>query len=299
MLFDPGKPRNGHPTQEPEPVYPPVSDTPGGCAIIRRCNNARQPVHLWPRPLRDSSKTPPISSPRPFKGYGLARPRSAPRGLLGRDARVELLHGGGVAARDAFPRHPASARTGPGRHAAQRPAFGRLLGDLLRSAERRHQQHRRMLRGAALRRHEPRFAAARERASWILEHGGLSQVRVFTKYWLALLGEWPWSATPNLPPEVIATPRWYPFNIYNFASWARTTLMPLAVLSARRAVRPLPPDRRLDELFPGGRDKMDYRLPRRGSCSRGGGSSCCLIACCTSIKRSASRRAARSRSTRA
>ena len=55
------------------------------------------------------------------------------------------------------------------------------------------------------------------------------------------------------------------FNIYNFASWARATLLPLAVLSARRAVRPLPPERRLDELFPDGRDKMDYRLPRRGS----------------------------------
>jgi squalene-hopene/tetraprenyl-beta-curcumene cyclase len=100
---------------------------------------------------------------------------------------------------------------------------------------------------------------------WILEHGGLPQVRVFTKYWLALLGEWPWDATPNLPPEVIANPRWFPFNIYNFASWARATLLPLAVLSARRAVRPLPVDRRLDELFPGGRDQMDYRLPRRDS----------------------------------
>jgi squalene-hopene/tetraprenyl-beta-curcumene cyclase len=99
---------------------------------------------------------------------------------------------------------------------------------------------------------------------WILEHGGLPRVRVFTKYWLALLGEWPWTATPNLPPEVIANPPWY-FNIYNFASWARATLLPLAVLSARRAVRPLPADRRLDELFPDGRDKMDYRLPRRGS----------------------------------
>jgi len=100
--------------------------------------------------------------------------------------------------------------------------------------------------------------------AWILAHGGLSQVRVFTKYWLALLGEWPWTATPNLPPEVIANPRWW-FNLYNFASWARATLLPLAVLSARRAVRPLPPDRRLDELFPEGRDKMDYRLPRRSS----------------------------------
>jgi squalene-hopene/tetraprenyl-beta-curcumene cyclase len=99
---------------------------------------------------------------------------------------------------------------------------------------------------------------------WIFEHGGLRGVRVFTRYWLALLGEWPWSATPNLPPEVIANPRWFPFNIYNFASWARATLLPLAVLSARRAVRPLPPGRRLDELFPEGRERMDYRLPRRG-----------------------------------
>jgi squalene-hopene/tetraprenyl-beta-curcumene cyclase len=106
----------------------------------------------------------------------------------------------------------------------------------------------------------PQLASARR---WILEHGGLSQVRVFTKYWLAVIGEWPWTATPNLPPEVIANPRWW-FNIYNFASWARATLLPLAVLSARRTVRPLPPDRRLDELFPDGRERMDYRLPRRG-----------------------------------
>lgn len=27
---------------------------------------------------------------------------------------------------------------------------------------------------------------------WILSKGGLRNVRVFTRYWLALLGEWPW-----------------------------------------------------------------------------------------------------------
>ena len=32
---------------------------------------------------------------------------------------------------------------------------------------------------------------------WIFEHGGLRGIRVFTRYWLALLGEWPWSATPK------------------------------------------------------------------------------------------------------
>jgi squalene-hopene/tetraprenyl-beta-curcumene cyclase len=96
---------------------------------------------------------------------------------------------------------------------------------------------------------------------WIFAHGGLPNVRVFTRYWLALIGEWPWDRTPNLPPEVIANPRWFPFNIYNFSSWARATLLPLAVLSARRARRALPPERRLDELFPDGRERMDYKLP--------------------------------------
>ena len=74
---------------------------------------------------------------------------------------------------------------------------------------------------------------------WIEAKGGLKNIRVFTRYWLALIGEWPWEKTPNLPPEVIWLPLWFPFNIYHFAQWARATLMPIAVLSARRPSRPL------------------------------------------------------------
>jgi squalene-hopene/tetraprenyl-beta-curcumene cyclase len=95
---------------------------------------------------------------------------------------------------------------------------------------------------------------------WIFARGGLSQTRVFTRYWLALIGEWPWQATPTLPPELICTPLWFPFNIYHFASWARATIIPLSVLSARRPVRPLSSAARLEELFPQGRDNFDYRL---------------------------------------
>lgn len=98
---------------------------------------------------------------------------------------------------------------------------------------------------------------------WILENGGLSGTRVFTRYWLALLGEWPWQHTPALPPEIIFIPTWAPFNLYRFATWARATMLPLALLSARRPVLPPLPGRRLDELFPGGRDNFDYRLPRK------------------------------------
>ena len=92
---------------------------------------------------------------------------------------------------------------------------------------------------------------------WILRNGGLRKVRVFTRYWLAMLGVWPWQATPNLPPEIIRLPLWFPFNIYNFAQWARATLLPLAVISARRPVFSSPCGR-LDELFPDGYDNFDF-----------------------------------------
>jgi squalene-hopene/tetraprenyl-beta-curcumene cyclase len=104
----------------------------------------------------------------------------------------------------------------------------------------------------------------RRAREWIFANGGLRQIRVFTRIWLALIGEWPWTNTPNLPPEVIRLPLWFPFNIYHFASWARATLVPLAVLSARRHVCRLPAQSRLDELFPGGRENFDYSMVRRG-----------------------------------
>lgn len=105
---------------------------------------------------------------------------------------------------------------------------------------------------------DPDMARTRD---WILSKGGLRNIRVFTRYWLALIGEWPWEKTPNIPPEVIHFPTWFIFSIYNFAQWARATLMPIAVLSARRPSRPLPSENQLDELFPGGRDAFDYELP--------------------------------------
>jgi len=98
---------------------------------------------------------------------------------------------------------------------------------------------------------------------WIMARGGLSQIRVFTRYWLALIGEWPWQHTPNIPPEVIFFPDWFTFSIYNFSSWARATLVPIAVLSAARFSRPLPAERRLDALFPNGREAHDYSYPKQ------------------------------------
>jgi squalene-hopene/tetraprenyl-beta-curcumene cyclase len=103
----------------------------------------------------------------------------------------------------------------------------------------------------------------RRAREWILRHGGLKKIRVFTKFWLALIGEWPWEHTPVVPPEMIRIPNWMPFNIYWFACWARATFVPLSIVSARRLVVPLEPPNRLDELFPEGQADFDYAMPRR------------------------------------
>ncbi len=109
---------------------------------------------------------------------------------------------------------------------------------------------------------KPDDEPVRKARLWILAHGGLKKTRNFTRIWLALIGEWPWTATPAVPPELIRVPTWAPFNIYWFASWARATIVPLAVVSARRPVRPLAPQARLDELFPEGRERFDYSIPK-------------------------------------
>lgn len=94
--------------------------------------------------------------------------------------------------------------------------------------------------------------------AWILAHDGIQKLRVFTKYWLAMLGVWPWEHTPNLPPEIIRLPVWFPFSIYNFAQWARATLMPLTIVSARRPFWPLPDGSKLEELFPCPYHEFDF-----------------------------------------
>lgn len=117
------------------------------------------------------------------------------------------------------------------------------------------------LRCAGIPANDPALTKARQ---WIWSNNALRQVRVFTKIWLALLGEWPWTATPQLPPELIFFPApWFPFNIYQFSCWARATLVPLAIVSALRPIFPLPPEQTLQELFPSGRESFDYRLPRK------------------------------------
>jgi squalene-hopene/tetraprenyl-beta-curcumene cyclase len=82
-------------------------------------------------------------------------------------------------------------------------------------------------------------AHMRRAAALVRELGGIERSRVFTRIWLALFGEWPWERLPALPPEVILLPSWFPLNVYDFASWARQTIVPLCVVASFRPQRAL------------------------------------------------------------
>ncbi len=88
---------------------------------------------------------------------------------------------------------------------------------------------------------DPHMRAA---AVFVREQGGLERARVFTHLWLALFGLWSWDRVPALPTEIVLLPRWVPLNIYDFACWARQTIVALSVVKAHRPVHRLPFDLR-------------------------------------------------------
>jgi squalene-hopene/tetraprenyl-beta-curcumene cyclase len=106
---------------------------------------------------------------------------------------------------------------------------------------------------------DPSMRKARE---FVLSAGGVPKVRIFTKVWLALFGQWDWRGVPVLPPEMIFLPPWFPLNIYDFACWARATIVPMLIILNERPVCPVPESARIDELYPAPRDRIDYSLPR-------------------------------------
>jgi squalene-hopene/tetraprenyl-beta-curcumene cyclase len=103
---------------------------------------------------------------------------------------------------------------------------------------------------------EPPMRQARE---FILERGGLTKARVFTKLHLALFGAYPWKGVPTLPPWFMFLPKWFPMNIYTMASWARSSTVPLLVVIDRRPGYDL--GVHADELFvEGSREEADVGL---------------------------------------
>lgn len=91
--------------------------------------------------------------------------------------------------------------------------------------------------------HQDHMATA---AAFVRSRGGLERARVFTQIWMAMFGAWSWDQMPALPPEIMLLPPEAPLNPYDFACWARQTVVALTVVLHYRPTHALAFD--IDEL---------------------------------------------------
>src|SRR5437773_2286515 len=90
------------------------------------------------------------------------------------------------------------------------------------------------------------FSIQAEDGHW---RGGLDACNSFTKIYLAIFGQYPWSRCPSVPPELILFPRRFYLNIYEVSSWSRAILVPLSIISARKPSCPVPSSAAIPELM--------------------------------------------------
>ena len=107
---------------------------------------------------------------------------------------------------------------------------------------------------------DPAMSNAR---NFILAKGGILKARVFTKIFLALFGEFSWLGVPSMPIELMLLPEWAYFNLYEFSSWSRATIIPLSVVMSENPVRKLPPWARVQELYVRPPRARDYTFTRQ------------------------------------
>src|SRR6266550_8354198 len=93
---------------------------------------------------------------------------------------------------------------------------------------------------------------------YIRRSGGIARTRIFTRAFLALIGQWPWRRLAHVPVELILLPSDGPLSVYDFSCWARQTMVALSVVEALQPVRPSAID--LSEI--GGRRTQSSRPPR-------------------------------------
>ncbi len=84
---------------------------------------------------------------------------------------------------------------------------------------------------------------------FVLENGGIEASNAYTKIILALFGQYSWDAIPEIPPEIIFLPDWFFINIYDFASWTRSTIMAFSIIIALKPLHKLEKDEQILELY--------------------------------------------------
>ena len=83
--------------------------------------------------------------------------------------------------------------------------------------------------------------------------GGIHKVNTYSKFYMAMWGQYDWKGVPSIPPEIMLFPNWFYFNLYEMSSWTRAIVVPLSIIWSERPNKICPDHARLDELFPDSR----------------------------------------------
>jgi squalene-hopene/tetraprenyl-beta-curcumene cyclase len=111
--------------------------------------------------------------------------------------------------------------------------------------------------------HDPQSSALARARDAIRAAGGPWAVNSFTRFYLALLGQIPYSACPAVPPEMVLLPDWFPINLHRVSAWSRTMIVPLSLMWAFKPVREIPAHLGMLELFEPG--ELDRPPPTGGT----------------------------------
>src|SRR4051794_37357427 len=88
--------------------------------------------------------------------------------------------------------------------------------------------------------HDPNAPYMQRAREVIRAAGGAAACNSFTRFYLALLGQFPYANCASVPVEMVLLPRWFYFNLYAMSSWTRTIVVPLSIFSACKPRRDLP-----------------------------------------------------------
>ncbi|MBX9976481.1 squalene--hopene cyclase [Cytobacillus firmus] len=88
-----------------------------------------------------------------------------------------------------------------------------------------------LLYSGYIQKEDSRMKAARK---FILEHGGMESVNVFTKIMLSSTGQYQWPESFPIPVEIMLLPLSFPFNFYQFSVYGRVNLAPILILAEKK-----------------------------------------------------------------
>jgi sporulenol synthase len=69
---------------------------------------------------------------------------------------------------------------------------------------------------------------------FIVDHGGIESSSMFTKFMLAITGQYPWPSYSPIPVEMILLPLSFPINFYQLAVQGRSNLAPMMILANKK-----------------------------------------------------------------